>query len=159
MSLGPAFYRGADAVILVYDVNTTKTFDDLDTWRRDFLTTTAQGPSTTTGAFPFVVLGNKIDVDAGASRQVDNATVSSWCEARGGLVRYEVSAKDDTNVEEAFVTVARLALQHKQATTARMGVGGGVTYGPSGGGTTGNIAVSATPPPRGGVGAGAGCCA
>lgn len=36
-SLGVAFYRGADCCVLVYDVNTTKTFESLDNWRDEFL--------------------------------------------------------------------------------------------------------------------------
>jgi Ras-related protein Rab-7A len=36
-SLGVAFYRGADCCVLVYDVNSTKSFESLDTWRDEFL--------------------------------------------------------------------------------------------------------------------------
>ncbi len=36
-SLGVAFYRGADCCVLVYDVNVQKTFENLDTWRDEFL--------------------------------------------------------------------------------------------------------------------------
>jgi Ras-related protein Rab-7A len=36
-SLGVAFYRGADCCVLVYDVNSTKSFDNLETWRDEFL--------------------------------------------------------------------------------------------------------------------------
>jgi GTPase SAR1 family protein len=66
MSLGVAFYRGADCCVLVYDVNSTKTFEDLETWREEFLINAApRNPE----AFPFLVLGNKVDVDEGKSRQ------------------------------------------------------------------------------------------
>jgi Ras-related protein Rab-7A len=36
-SLGVAFYRGADATALVFDVNSIKSFEHLDAWRDDFL--------------------------------------------------------------------------------------------------------------------------
>ena len=36
-SLGVAFFRGADACILVYDMTDSKTFESLDKWRSDFL--------------------------------------------------------------------------------------------------------------------------
>ena len=36
-SLGVAFYRGADACVLVYDITDAKTFDNLDSWRDEFL--------------------------------------------------------------------------------------------------------------------------
>jgi len=59
-SLGVAFYRGADCCCLVYDVNVAKTFENLDSWRDEFLIQAApRDPEN----FPFVVLGNKIDVE------------------------------------------------------------------------------------------------
>lgn len=36
-SLGVAFYRGADCCVLVYDVNSMKSFDSLNNWREEFL--------------------------------------------------------------------------------------------------------------------------
>lgn len=36
-SLGVAFYRGADCCVLVYDVNSSKSFEALDGWRDEFL--------------------------------------------------------------------------------------------------------------------------
>merc|ERR1712196_728718 len=55
-SLGVAFYRGADACILVFDVTTKKSFDALDTWRDEFL---VQASPTNPNDFPFMVIGNK----------------------------------------------------------------------------------------------------
>jgi len=57
-SLGVAFYRGADACILVYDITNPKSFDQLNEWRQEFLV--QAGPSDE-DSFPFVVLGNKVD--------------------------------------------------------------------------------------------------
>ncbi|GMH69755.1 hypothetical protein TL16_g05233 [Triparma laevis f. inornata] len=36
-SLGVAFYRGADACMLTYDITNPKSFDSLDSWRQEFL--------------------------------------------------------------------------------------------------------------------------
>ena len=36
-SLGVAFYRGADACVLVYDVTSQNSFKTLETWRDEFL--------------------------------------------------------------------------------------------------------------------------
>lgn len=55
-----AFYRGADCCVLVYDVNNAKSFDALDSWRDEFL---IQASPRDPDNFPFVVLGNKIDVE------------------------------------------------------------------------------------------------
>lgn len=59
-SLGVAFYRGADCCVLVYDVNSAKSFETLDSWRDEFL---IQASPHDAENFPFVVLGNKIDVE------------------------------------------------------------------------------------------------
>ena len=55
-SLGVAFYRGADAVALVYDVGDAKSFDHLDNWRGEFLRQI--GISENGANFPFILLGN-----------------------------------------------------------------------------------------------------
>lgn len=55
-----AFYRGADCCVLVYDVNSSKSFETLDSWRDEFL---IQASPHDPENFPFVVLGNKIDVE------------------------------------------------------------------------------------------------
>ena len=47
--------------------------------------------------------------------------MEQWAAARGGLPFFDVSAKDDIFVEEAFVAATRLALQNKQAARADAG--------------------------------------
>lgn len=63
-SLGVAFYRGADCCVLVYDVTNANTFKTLDSWRDEFL---IQASPRDPENFPFVVIGNKIDLE---NRQV-----------------------------------------------------------------------------------------
>ena len=46
--------------MLVYDVNSSKSFETLDSWRDEFL---IQASPHDPENFPFVVLGNKIDVE------------------------------------------------------------------------------------------------
>jgi Ras-related protein Rab-7A len=59
-SLGVAFYRGADCCVLVYDVTAPTTFKSLDSWRDEFL---IQASPRDPDRFPFVVLGNKVDLE------------------------------------------------------------------------------------------------
>lgn len=63
-SLGVAFYRGADCCVLVFDVTNNNSFRTLDSWRDEFLIQASPGDPDN---FPFVVLGNKIDLE---NRQV-----------------------------------------------------------------------------------------
>ena len=66
-SLGVAFYRGADACILVFDLTNMKSFQGLDRWRDDFLIQTSPDDPEN---FPFVLIGNKIDLANQGQRQV-----------------------------------------------------------------------------------------
>lgn len=109
-SLGVAFYRGADCCVLVYDVNVTKSFDDLNRWREDFL---LQASPHDPENFPFVVLGNKIDVDGGNSRVVSAKKAKAWCASKGNIPYFETSAKDGTNVEDAFQCIAKNAIKNE----------------------------------------------
>jgi len=72
-SLGVAFYRGADCCDLVYDVNNGKSFDTLDSWIDEFL---IQASPRDSDNFPFVVLGNKIDLEE-SKRMVGNKDVTT----------------------------------------------------------------------------------
>ena len=111
-SLGVAFYRGADCCVLCYDVNTQKTFENLENWRDEFL---IQASPADPDGFPFVVLGNKVDVEGGESRVVSEKKAKSWCTSKGNgdIPYFETSAKEDVNVEEAFACIARNALKNE----------------------------------------------
>lgn len=106
-SLGVAFYRGADCCVLVFDVTVAKTFETLDSWRDEFL---IQASPRDPENFPFVVLGNKIDLEG---RAISQKRAMSWCQGKNGIPYFETSAKDSTNVEQAFQTIAKNALQQE----------------------------------------------
>lgn len=127
--LGAAYYRGADACILVYDVTSYPTFERLTYWRDEFLQK-ADPPDP--NAFPFIIVGNKTDLREGrvvSPRQVrDFAAV--WAKQRAdeeaakplrGVVGdvsgeqhrfavpcYEASAKDGVNVARVFEELTRI---------------------------------------------------
>eukprot|EP00005_Dracoamoeba_jomungandri_P003041 CAMPEP_0174260298 /NCGR_PEP_ID=MMETSP0439-20130205/9526_1 /TAXON_ID=0 /ORGANISM="Stereomyxa ramosa, Strain Chinc5" /LENGTH=199 /DNA_ID=CAMNT_0015344513 /DNA_START=62 /DNA_END=661 /DNA_ORIENTATION=- len=104
-SLGNSFYRGADCCILVYDVQVPKTFESLDNWKTEFL---AQANISNPQSYPFCVLGNKIDVDED-KKMVTTKTGQGWCE-ENNCPFYETSAKEATNVDQAFYKAAQLAI-------------------------------------------------
>lgn len=109
-SLGVAFYRGADCCVLVYDVNSSKSFENLENWRDEFL---IQASPPDPDNFPFVVLGNKVDVEGGKNRQVSDKKAKAWCGSKGDIPHFDTSAKEDLNVDAAFQAVARNALSHE----------------------------------------------
>ncbi|KAJ3109876.1 Ras- protein Rab-7A [Phlyctochytrium planicorne] len=108
-SLGVAFYRGADCCVLVFDVNNAKSFETLDSWRDEFL---LQANPRDADNFPFVVLGNKVDLED-SKRQVSVKRALAWCEQKGKIPYFETSAKEAVNVDQAFQTIAKLALQQE----------------------------------------------
>jgi len=63
--------------------------------------------------FQFVVIGNKIDLE---NRAVTPKRAQAWCAAKNDLPHFECSAKEATKVDEAFVTIARAALQQEADT-------------------------------------------
>ncbi|THD17971.1 Rab protein 7 [Fasciola hepatica] len=103
-SLGVAFYRGADCCVLVYDVTMPSTFKALESWRDEFL---IQASPRDPENFPFVVIGNKCDLP---NRAIAERRAKQWCQSKGNLPYFECSAKEATNVEQAFQHVARVAL-------------------------------------------------
>ncbi|KAI6225114.1 Ras domain containing protein [Aphelenchoides fujianensis] len=105
-SLGVAFYRGADCCVLTYDITNGNSFKSLETWRDEFL---VQASPRDPENFPFVLLGNKIDLES--KRAVSERRAQSWCQGKNNMPYFEVSAKDGVNVEDAFQAIARAALQ------------------------------------------------
>jgi Ras-related protein Rab-7A len=106
----------------VYDVNNVKSFETLDSWRDEFL---VQAAPRDPEHFPFVVLGNKIDLDESKRTvrnvefsqsynvQVSQKRAQAWCQAKGDIPYFETSAKEAINVEQAFQTIARNALSQE----------------------------------------------
>ena len=109
-SLGVAFYKGAECCLLVYDITNTKSFTSLETWKREFL---RQAGPQNPDAFPFIVLGNKADRED--ERKVTKEKVRIWCETHGKMPYFETSAKDQTNVGEAFAKAAKMATENQKS--------------------------------------------
>nr|XP_056701179.1 ras-related protein Rab-7b [Euleptes europaea] len=107
-SMVSTFYKGADGCVLAFDVTDEDSFESLNYWRKDFL----QKVAPTEQSFPMVVLGNKIDLK---EREVSKEEASLWC-LKKNIAYFEVSAKDDINVVQAFETLSRQALSRYQGT-------------------------------------------
>ncbi|KFW82154.1 Ras-related protein Rab-7a [Manacus vitellinus] len=93
--------------VLVFDVTAPNTFKTLDSWRDEFL---IQASPRDPENFPFVVLGNKIDLE---NRQVTTKRAQAWCYSKNNIPYFETSAKEAINVEQAFQTIARNALKQE----------------------------------------------
>lgn len=123
LSLGQAFYRGADAAVLVYDITSAESFEALETWRDEFLTQVSVEDEE---HFPFAVVGNKTDL--AESRSVSASRAANWCRHHGPSTKYfETSAKDATNVTSMFSEIARLGAERARAQNR---AGSGTVYKP-----------------------------
>ncbi|GCB75427.1 hypothetical protein scyTo_0019007 [Scyliorhinus torazame] len=101
-SLVHSFSKGSDGCVLVFDVTDRDSFYALEGWREEIL---LQIPLEHQD-YTFVVLGNKVDI---TERQVTSDEAEVWCRARS-IPYFEVSAKEDINVDHAFENIARNAL-------------------------------------------------
>lgn len=100
-SLRTPFYRGSDCCLLTFSVDDNQSFLNLSNWKKEFIYyADVKEPE----KFPFVVLGNKLDV---MERQVTLEEAQQWCQENGGYPYFETSAKDATNVAEAFEEAVR----------------------------------------------------
>lgn len=117
-SLGVAFYRGADCCVLCYDVTNEKSLNSLALWKDEFL---IQLNVSNPQDFPFIIIGNKIDVDESKKiPSLQKKLLNITNNQLGGLNYpvFETSAKDAVNVEAAFEVVAKMALQQEELNDA-----------------------------------------
>ena len=100
-SLGVAFYRGADACVLTFDITSQNTFRSIDSWRDEFL---IQSSPRDPENFPFILLGNKVDLD---NRAISTNRAKSWCSDKNNIPYFETSAKHGNNLDLVFHTIAQ----------------------------------------------------
>mmetsp|Transcript_27748 Transcript_27748/g.56153 ORF Transcript_27748/g.56153 Transcript_27748/m.56153 type:complete len:181 (+) Transcript_27748:110-652(+) len=103
-----SFYAHADCGVLVFDVTDPRSFESLQGWRDKLLQNLGSSQSDPDN-FPFVVLGNKADLEG--ERKVSTAEVSTWCQLQNDVLYYETSAKEGINVEQAFEEIVQKTLK------------------------------------------------
>jgi small GTP-binding protein len=93
-ALGPIYYRGSRAAILVYDVTDAGSFRSLKSWTTSYF-------ESVSSSLIFIV-GNKTDLIE--RRQVSTDEGRKWAELEK-LPFFETSAKEGEGVRELFVAV------------------------------------------------------
>eukprot|EP01080_Neovahlkampfia_damariscottae_P008572 gene8572-397_t len=95
-SITKSYFRGATAVVFVYDICSRDSFISLkNNWYKD--------AKESLDEFIGIVVGNKLDLQDG--RVVDTNQAKEFAD-RNGLSYIEASAKESTNVQEVFKNVA-----------------------------------------------------
>lgn len=103
-TLTSSYYRGAQGVILVYDVTRRDSFENLDQWLREVKLYT---PNNGEGVVKLLV-GNKIDME---KRVVHREEAEEWARSQGMLF-LEASAKTKLGIRQCFMEVVQKILEN-----------------------------------------------
>jgi len=109
-----AYYRGADGIIMVYDVTSAESFDHVEEWLSEVDRYANESTSK-------LLVGNKADLIE--EKQVSEETAQSFAE-KLGIPFLETSAKTATNVDAAFLTMAKELIKTKEESNPTRGGGG-----------------------------------
>ena len=96
----PNFYIGSGGAVLVYDLTRPETLPSLTEWRNEFYRNCDE-------TSPVVILGNKTDLMEDRSK----LTYGEEFAQEAGTTHFGTSAKDGSNVQTAFETIARKIIQ------------------------------------------------
>jgi len=91
-----SYYRGAHGIIVVYDVTDSDTFDNVKQWLQEIERYASENVKK-------LLVGNKSDLTQ--RKQVDFTTAKEYAKQLE-IPFLETSAKANTNVEQAFITMA-----------------------------------------------------
>ena len=96
-----SYYRGALGIILVYDVTNEKSFNNITKWLRAIQEHANPGVEK-------MLLGNKCDME---DKRVVSKERGQAVAIENGIKFLETSAKQDTNIEDAFAELTRSILE------------------------------------------------
>jgi len=94
LSITRSYFRGASGVVLVFDVTSSGSFHDLQTRYNSFVEEGAISRDT-----PCLLIANKTDI---GTRAVSSEELAGWCEQKGNIPFYELSAMNKTSVDSAL---------------------------------------------------------
>lgn len=96
-SIISSYYRGADAIIFVYDIGDEQSYQDIDMWLKEVEYHAAEGVKQ-------ILIGNKCDLPP-EKKFVDSTRAKIFAE-ENKMLFYEASAKQNINVDELFLSIA-----------------------------------------------------
>eukprot|EP01039_Chlorochromonas_danica_P006059 gene6059-6673_t len=102
-TLTSSYYRGAQGIILVYDVTRKETFDSLNMWLQEVEQFSMGGGKEVVK----LLVGNKVD----QARTVQREVANDWARSRGMLFM-EASAKTKEGIAQVFQEVVQKVLEN-----------------------------------------------
>ncbi|KAF7290587.1 Ras-related protein Rab-18 [Mycena indigotica] len=112
-----SYYRGAQGVILVYDVSNRESFDALPRWYSEL-------EASLSDKVVKILVGNKVDKEF--SRQVSTAEAEAYA-ARMNSLFVEASAKTAANVKEAFTQCVERIMDQPELWETPAGTGAAIS--------------------------------
>ena len=100
-SLAKNCYKGADGIILIYDITQKKTFHGIKTWYNDIK------DHINISKVAIIIVGNKSDLP---NIEVNKEMSEKFC-VQYNLQLIETSCKDNINVEETFKTLIEMMIK------------------------------------------------
>lgn len=97
-----SYYRGANAILIVYDVTNLESFENITKWMQEI-------SQHATDTILRILVGNKCDGDKREVSYEDGKALA----AEYGILFYETSAKDNINIDETFCGTAELIKEHQ----------------------------------------------
>jgi len=104
-SLMQTYIRNSEACILVFDLTDKVSFNNIETWRKEFLN--ALNPPDG-DEFPFVLAGNKLDLKDNI--KVKEEDIQNYCDMNNNMPYFLCSAQTGKNVDLIFDKIVDLAL-------------------------------------------------
>ena len=105
-----AYYRGAHGILVVFDISRRETFNQTKMWIDSIKDSSESSP------IDVILVGNKSDLDRAVRKDEAEELATQY-----SVQYYETSAKDNTNVDDAFFELAKLALKRRMNGGARGG--------------------------------------
>nr|XP_002121901.1 ras-related protein O-RAL isoform X2 [Ciona intestinalis] len=108
------YFRSGEGFLCVFSITDSSSFDDTQDFREQILRVKGVD-STTAGSIPFLLVGNKSDLET--NRQVSQADAQQFADKMG--VQYvETSAKTRNNVDKVFYDLMGMIQQEKAKVVA-----------------------------------------
>ena len=105
-SISSGFYRNSESCILVFDLTSVESFQNIELWRKEFIENLNPPEG---DKYPFVLFGNKNDITEDI--KVKDEEIQKYCKEHNDMPYFSVSAKNNDNVEEGFTKVGDLAFE------------------------------------------------
>ncbi len=100
----PPFYRGATAIVYVFDLTRRSSFQNILDWKTEVEKVIGDGK-------PTVLVGNKIDLAEQGNREVGEGDGEALKDEINSIAYYETSAKQNIKVEPVFKNITMAILE------------------------------------------------